>query len=178
MDTSLVESEDCGSVAIVTFKPRESFFAADGLVMAAFWSALDDLNLQQKKVVLFQMPDGFMSPNLVDEFWRKVREAPIDHAPRGGRARPLMLATADNSIRRSLSFLHSNPALNIAAFGGEVDFDLMGVLLACDYRICSENTTFVNRTLQRNLGTGGGTPWFLVRLVGLAAAVGRRGVFT
>jgi 2-(1,2-epoxy-1,2-dihydrophenyl)acetyl-CoA isomerase len=60
--------------------------------------------------------------------------------------------------------------LTISACEGEVDFDLMGLLLACKFRICSADTTFINRTLRRNVAPGSGTPWFLARLLGYAKA--------
>ena len=62
------------------------------------------------------------------------------------------------------------PALTISVCEGEIDFDLLGLPLACKYRICSEDTTFVNRTLKRNVAPGSGTPWFLARLLGYAKA--------
>lgn len=77
-----------------------------------------------------------------------------------------MVAAADASILRSLGFLRSISALTISTFAGEVDFDLMGLTLACGYRICSAETKFVNRTLERNTSPGSATPWFLSRLIG------------
>ena len=170
MDTSLVALEDHGDVALVRFTPRENLYTADSRAMVELWNAFDQLQIQRKRVALFHMPRDYLSAKLVDDFWQRAREAPIDHAPRGGRARPQMVAAADASMIRSLTFLRSISALTIAACEGEVDFDLLGLMLACKYRMCSADTTFVNRTLRRNVAPGSGTPWFLARLLGYAKA--------
>ena len=170
MDTSLATLEDRGDVARVIFKPRESLYAADGKAMLELWSAFDKLQIHRKQVACFHMPEDYLSPRTVDDFWQRAREAPVDHAPIGSRALPQMVAVADASIGRSLTFLRSMSALTIAACEGEVDFDLLGLALACKYRICSEDTTFVNRTLRRDIAPGSGTPWFLARMLGYAKA--------
>jgi enoyl-CoA hydratase/carnithine racemase len=116
------------------------------------------------------LPKDFLLPERVDDFWRRAKKEPIDHAPFGGHARPRMLAAADTAMQRSLAFLKSISAFTVAACEGEVDFDLLGLLLACRYRICAADTTFANRTLSRKLAPGSGTPWFLTRLLGYAKA--------
>ena len=168
MDTTLFSLEDRGDVAVARFKPREDLYTADSRAMIDAWAAMDEIQIQAKRVVIFRTPKDYFSPKLVDDFWRRAKEAPIDHAPRGVPARPHMVSAADASIKRSLTFLKSLPALTIVACEGEIDFDLLGLLLACKYRMCSADTKFVNRTLRRNVGPGSGTPWFLARSLGFA----------
>ena len=138
--------------------------------MIELWEAFDNLEIPSKTAVFFRLPKDYLSPARIDDFWRRAQEAPIDHAPFGGRARPQVLAAADTSMKRSLGFLKSIPGFTVAACEGEVDFDLLGLLLACRYRICTADTTFVNRTLSRHVAPGSGTPWFLTRLLGYAKA--------
>jgi enoyl-CoA hydratase/carnithine racemase len=138
--------------------------------MIETWEAFDRIGIQDKKVVLFRMPRDYLSPQLVDDFWRRASEAPIDHAPVGGRARPQLVAAADNSILRGLKFLHSLHGLTIGACEGEIDFDLLGLLLASKYRICTTDTTFVNRSLRRSVAPGSATPWYLARFIGFGKA--------
>lgn len=45
----------------------------------------------------------------------------------------------------------------IAAVQGELDFDLLGILLACPFRVCAEDTVFVNRVLE--VGVSPGSAW-------------------
>lgn len=166
METSLVTFEEQNGITVLRFKPRESLYAADSRAMIEMWDAFEKTHLGEHKAVVFHMPKDFLSPKLVDDFWQRASQAPSDHAPIGGRARPSMLAAADVSVQRSLNFLVSVPVLTIGAVEGDVDFDLMGLLLGCDYRICSSDTTFINRTLERNCEPGTGTAWFLSRSIG------------
>jgi enoyl-CoA hydratase/carnithine racemase len=161
MDTSLATFEDLGSHAVLRFNPRESLFVADSRAMIELWEAIDQI--QGKRVVIFRLPEGYLSPSVVDEFWRRANEAPSI-----GLVRPEMASVAATSIIRILTFLNSLPALTIGCCQGEVDFDMLGVLLSSKYRMCAADTTFVNRTLSRNAAPGSGTPWFLVRLLGHA----------
>ena len=168
MDTTLFSLEERGDVAVVRFKPRESLYTADSRAMIDAWAAMDEIQIQDKRVVIFRTPKDYLSPKIVDDFWRRAKEAPLGHASRGEPPRPHMVAAADISIKRSLTFLKSLPALTIVVCDGEVDFDLLGLLLACKYRICSPDTMFVNRTLRRKVGPGSATPWFLARSLGIA----------
>jgi enoyl-CoA hydratase/carnithine racemase len=170
MDTSLFSCEDRGRIVILRYKPRDHLFAADSRAMIESWEVLDRIQKQGKSVILFRMPRDHLSPALVDDFWRRASEAPIDHAPIGGRALPQIVAAADASMQRILRFLRSIAALTIGACEGEVDFDLLGLLLACKYRMCTTDTTFVNRTLRRSVGPGSATPWYLARFLGISRA--------
>ena len=170
METSIVSLENRGMTAIVRFKERDDLFATDSRAMISSWEALENIQIQDKRVVFFRMPRGFLSPHLVDSFWELAKEAPIDHAPRRGRALPKMVAAADASLKRGLAFLKSIPAFTISAGEGEIDFDLLGLMLVCNYRMCTADTVFVNHTLSRNVAPGSGTPWFLTRAIGRARA--------
>ena len=170
METSILSLEDCGNIAVVRLKAIDNLFATDSRAMIASWEAFDKLRIKGTRVVVFRMPRDYLSPKLVDNFWNLAREAPIDLAPRRGPALPRMVAAADASLNRTLTFLKSIPAYTVSACEGEVDFDLLGLLLVCNYRMCSADTTFVNRTLRRNVAPGSGTPWFLASLLGRARA--------
>ena len=52
---------------------------------------------------------------------------------------------------------------------GECDFFFLGAALACDYRIVTDETVFVNRFFESEV-TPGLLPWFLVRFVGQGRA--------
>ena len=143
METSLISLEDLGKVAVVNFKPRESLYAADSKAMIEMWDAFDRLKIQDKRVIIFHMPKDYTAPRLVDDFWQRASKAPIDHAPARGRAKPQMVAAMDASTKRTLNFLVSLQSVTIGCCEGEVDFDLLGLLLACKHRMCSTDTTFV-----------------------------------
>ena len=168
MDMTLLSLEDRGDVVVVRFKPRESLYTADSRAMIDAWTAMDEIQIQAKRVVVFRMPKNYLSPKLVDDFWRRAKEAPIGRAARGVPSPPHTVAAADVAMSRSLMFLKSLPALTIVACEGDIDFDLLGLLLVCNYRICSRDSKFFNRTLRRKVGPGSATPWFLARSLGIA----------
>ena len=171
MDTSLCSVQDLGEVAIVQFNPRESYHTADSDPILDAWATFDEIRLQTKRIIIFRTPKGFFSPNLIDDFWRRAKEAPIDSAPIGGTARPNMVGVADAAVLRAFNYLKSlTSTWTIFACEGEVDFDFLGLLLACNFRICGADTTFTNNSLRRNTGPGCAAPWFLVRLLGYATA--------
>ena len=162
VDTTLFEVEDRGDVAVVRFKPTDRLYTADSNAMNDAWAAMDKIQIQTKRVVIFSTPADYFSPEKVDDVWQ------LAQAARGASRRPHVVAAADASMKRSLLFLNSLPALTIVACEGEIDFDLLGLLLACKYRICSVDSMFVNRTLRRKVEPGSAAPWFLARSLGMA----------
>jgi enoyl-CoA hydratase/carnithine racemase len=71
-----------------------------------------------------------------------------------------------------INFTHESRVVVVAAFDGEVDFDLLGLLLACDYRICSERARLVNRVVERGISPGNALLWYLSRSLGDSQAMG------
>jgi len=49
--------------------------------------------------------------------------------------------------------------------------EFFGLLLACDYRITTEDTVLLNRFLELGIPAGAALPWLLARNVGCARAV-------
>jgi len=170
MDTPPFDFEDRGDIAIINFHPREGLFTADARSMIDMWEALEGLQVKRKQVILIRTPRDFLSPQRLDDFWRRASKAPVGHLPvRGGaRAAPQMVAAADASVKRTLKALNSTRALTIGSCQGQIDFDLLGLLLACKYRMCTTDTVFINNTLKRDSPPGSGTPWFLTKVLGKA----------
>jgi len=67
-----------------------------------------------------------------------------------------------------LRLLRKVALLKIIAVEGNVDFDLLGLMLAFDVRFCNRNSAFENRIPQRGVTPGFGIPWYLARQVGQA----------
>lgn len=170
MNRTPVHLEDRGQLAIVRFDRSEHLFASDLRSMTGLWEALDQVHIQAKHVALIRTPEDFLSPRLVDDFLREASSAPMDGTLAGGRIVPRIVAVADTSVKRVLTFLRSVRAMTVGVFEGEIDFDLMGFVLACKYRVCTSETRFVNHSLRRHAAPGAGTPWFLARLIGFAKA--------
>jgi enoyl-CoA hydratase/carnithine racemase len=170
MDTSLFSLRDQGDVSVVQFNPREGFHTAGVRPVRDAFLAFEQSQLDTKRIVVFRTPKGYFSPHLVDDFWRRAKKAPIENVPVGAPCRPNMVGLVDSTVQRALTFIRSLPAWTIIACEGEIDFDFLGLLLACNYRICSPDTRFANHTLRRNAPPGSAAPWFLVRLLGYPKA--------
>ena len=166
IDIALASLEDCGPLLKVGFKPQDHLYFSDSAAMTELWEAMETADAASRTVVLIQTPEDFLAPHTVDEFWQSAADAPLETSLFGNQTRPHSVRAAAVAVTRFLEFLGTIPALVVVSCQGQVDFDLLGLLLACNYRICTEETTFVNRTLERNVPPGSATPWFLSRILG------------
>ena len=54
----------------------------------------------------------------------------------------------------------------VVTLSGRMALPLLGPVLACDYRIASDDFTLVNRMVDYSIIPLGGMPWFLTQMVG------------
>lgn len=168
MDQPLANVRSEGDLAFIEFLPREKLYASDNRAMIGFWNLLSESQIERKKAILFRLPKDFFAPKLVDEYWQEAARAAPEPTPYGAQYRPRLVGTTDTTIRRTIEYLGNLPAFTVGVVEGQVDFDLMGLMMACDYRIASSDTVFVNNTLKRSSPPGTAAPWFLTRLIGYA----------
>jgi hypothetical protein len=170
MDNSLWEIESHDRFVVVRLKSQDIPFSTDAAAFRVGWEALNTTPSDAMQVILFRVPDGYLSPRMLDAFWENAHDEtpdPRQYAFASGRGmRPPALARAHGTVKQTLQLLRSFGGITIASIEGEVDFDAMGYVLVCRHRICAKNTVFINRTLQRCVSPGSGTPWFLSRLLG------------
>ena len=102
MESALFTLEDKGPVAVIRFKPREGLFTADSQAMIDSWQVLDRADIRSRRVLLFRMPRNYFSPQVVDDFRQRVRDADRQSMPSG---KPHILSTANVSVMRILTFL-------------------------------------------------------------------------
>lgn len=162
-----VEIQEHPGYAVVTFRSPEASYLGDGLVMADLWEAFEASHLQAKRLIVFRTPRNHFCPRLVDGWLERAKTSAASTVAHGKLVAQTTVA-ANVSVRRLLDFLKSSRALTIGVVEGEVDFDLLGLFLACSYRVCSDDTTLVNRTLHRGIAPGCATPWFLAKILGHA----------
>ena len=169
-ETELAVIEDHEVFSTIRFKERDDLYISDHNAMIELWHALEKLKISNRKIIILRMPKYFLSSKVVDHFWQRVEANPTNPKVSYRESGAYLMSATDAAMHRILEQLRSITALTIGVFEGEVDFDLLGVLLACKYRICTTNTTFVNRTLKRNVPPASGTLWFLSRMIGHAKA--------
>jgi enoyl-CoA hydratase/carnithine racemase len=162
--------EDQGDVRVLRLRPLEKIVFGHFDAMQNLFELLEGLHRRRQKVLLIEVQPGVLSPDIVDAFWEAARSEP---PVRGGRREPPRrptIAFLDAAIERLLPRLQTLETIVVATFQGEVDLDLFGTLLVCDYRICSDDTVLVNRVLERGSPPGSALFWLLCRYVGYGAA--------
>lgn len=167
----LFAMQKCGEIDIMTFGPRGPLQVKDLDEVDRLWECLGEHGRDYtKKVLLVVAAPGSLSPTNVDEFLDSIRR---DLTAMGPLAAMSVMETevtrADNAHRRFVQAVRNIHSVVIAAITGECDFSFFGPALACDYRIATENTVFVNRLLKGRTMPGV-LPWFLSRFLGHAAA--------
>ena len=119
------------------------------------------------------MPAGNFDADRMTRFWDTARGSPPDEPVLGARhphppGLPAQLIRLENGVVQLLRLLRRIDLFKIVAIEGEIDFDLLGLLLAFDARVCDRTTVFENRTLERGVTPGFGVLWYLAQYVGQA----------
>lgn len=132
------------------------------------WRFLSYESSSPSKVLVIEVPAGPLSPQSADRFLAAQQH------PVRGRLVPHRLQQAVHREKNFLSrFSEKLVALDsfvILTLSGRIDLPFLGPALACDYRIVSDDTIFVNRLLSRGLPPIGLLPWMMNRGLGYGAA--------
>ena len=162
--------ERAGDVWTVRFQPVDFMMFERLDVTETMFQLLAEVESKRVKVLRADYPAGSMSPAVVDQFWHDASKAPLVPGARHEPPLPAVIRNASTAIPRLLKRLRRITTLCVGSFQGEIDFDLFGVILAGNYRICSEDTVIVNRVLDRDAGPGSAMFWLLTRYLGFAKA--------
>jgi len=154
----------------VRFQPVDFMLFERLEVTEAIFELLAEVESKRVKVLRTDYPTGTLSPVAVERFWHDAREAPLVPGARHEPPLPAAIRNASTAIPRLLKQLRRATTLCIATFQGEIDFDLFGLLLAANYRVCTEDTIVVNRVLERDAAPGSAMFWLLSRYLGFATA--------
>jgi enoyl-CoA hydratase/carnithine racemase len=167
----LFDVEKQGSVTTLRLKPTDSLVGHDVEDRDPLLRALYEAGATQQKVLIFEVPEGRFSPAAVDRVLERGQEILAQKGPRFKGELHLLLSL-QYTYEWVINFLHESRMVVVAAFDGEVDFDLLGLLLGCDYRICSERARLVNRVVERGVGPASALLWYLSRSLGDSQAMG------
>jgi len=127
------------------------------------------------KAIVFTIKSGILSPANIDKILANHGLYPfggLQEKFAGTYLRPELadlireMVTAITVIQN----IRSMDAFVIVALDGEMPLALFGTVLACDYRIASEDFMLVNRIPQTGFTPLAGLPWFLTRILGRAKA--------
>ncbi len=161
-------AEDHGAFSVLRFGRHIPERVTDLEQTEKLWDFLEGPHI--RKVLLITTLPGSLSPASLDEFWEHVRH---DHAKRGFSPGESLahveVAREASAVQRFVTAVRSTDAFSIMTMEGECDLFFLGVALACDYRIVTDGTVFVNRFFDSEV-TPGVLPWFLVRFIGRGTA--------
>jgi len=170
--SELFEVEHDGTITTVRFQPADRLLPTKLRDRDEVLRALRNARRTSQKVLIFEFPEDGLGPNAMEKLaedgvarfaeklsWQKEEDLPL-------------LLRVRFFFEEVIQFAHAARTVSVASFDGAVDFDLLGLLLACDYRICSEKTTLVNRVLDRRMSPGNALVWYLTRSVGDSRAMG------
>ena len=154
----------------VRFQPLDFMMFQRLEATEAMFALMAEAESKHGKVVRADYPAGSLSPAVVDQFWEDAQRAPVVAGARHEPPVPALVRNASTAIPRLIKQLRRLTTLCITSFQGEVDFDLFGIMLASNYRVCSEDTVIVNRVLERDAGPGAAVFWLLTRYLGFGMA--------
>lgn len=154
----------------VRLKPTDCMMFGRPEATEPLFELLDEVRARHVKVLRCDYPSGSLSPTVVDRFWDEAKHAPLVAVGRHEPPVPAIVRNATTAIPRLIKELRRSTTLCITSFKGEVDFDLLDLLLVGHYRICSEDTVIVNRVLDRDAVPASATLWLLTHYLGVATA--------
>lgn len=164
--SELFEIREDGPVTVMTLKPTDDLIGADVEDRSSLLRALYDARLSQQKVLLLQIAEGPLSPSAVDRLWERGH-ASLEALPPGTPEEEIpLLLRVRSTYEEAIAYMRETEVVIVAAFEGPIDFDLLGLLLACDYRFCADTARLVNRVIDRGVSPGNALLWYLHRAIG------------
>lgn len=147
---------------VVVLRFRDDIALADIDVQHTWrlWEFFDRLARGPYRVLHIQFSTTHFDHRAFVKLWEYFRSIANDT----GRA-DLQMAREDCAMQRWITYMRDYRLFTIGAFQGELDINFLGLLLACDYRIASEDSVFVNRGRPPGRSHGTAVPWMLTRIV-------------
>jgi len=167
--SSVFTVENRGDVEILRIAPHEGLIGADLAEVNELWEFLQRILRERTKVLVILVSPGVFSPSNMGESWGGVLGPPPEAG--GVRRSPRSLHKLDmireeKAFERFETIVQRMDTIVMYALEGEILLPFLGPAMACDYRIVTEDTVFINRCLEAGMPPIGALPWFLPRFVG------------
>jgi enoyl-CoA hydratase/carnithine racemase len=149
-------------MTIVRFHPRERLAGADLGLLHGLWDFFEDEYRAPSRIIVLFVPSDLLSPRSLE----RLLGGPDNG---NGLATPGFsdrIVREENVIQRFIESVRGLDAFVVAVIDGEIAFQLASPLFACDYRIASSDSVFVNTTQTLPRAPLACLPWLLARLVG------------
>lgn len=151
---------------VLRLLPRESLAGTDLRLISRLWDFLEEESADPQPILVVLAPQNLLGPQNLERLLGGPNTS--EHLTVSEiRAR---IIREENVIQRFVKAVRRIDSFVIGVVGGDVALQLAAPLLACDYRIVSPDTIFVNTTQTLPRAPMGGLPWLLANLLGGAKA--------
>ena len=164
---SLFTTEIKGPVTVLTFSNRARDLLGMNLsAIDPLWGFFSEQEQHPAKAVVLHLPDSALGPESMDRILCAHGIQRNVHVHGKCRFDETDFTRQMNVMGRLIRAIRSTEALVVVTLSGNMTLPLLGPVLACDYRIVSDDFTLVNRMVDYSIIPLGGMPWFLTRRVG------------
>ncbi len=152
---------------VLRFCPRDSLAGADLGLLHGVWDFFENERRAPSRVLVVLAPPDLLSPRSLE----RLLGGP-DAGSSSLTATEIndRILREENVIQRFIEQVRGLNSFVVGVVGGEIAFQLAGPLLACDYRITSSDSVFVNATQTLPRAPLACIPWLLTKMVGGAKA--------
>lgn len=151
---------------VLRFHPRDSLAGADLGLLHGLWDFFEKERRAPSRVLVVLVPPGLLSPQSLE----RLLGGPDATASLTVTEISDRIIREENVIQRFIENVRELETFVVGVVDGEIAFQLAAPLLACDYRIISSGSVFVNTTQALPRAPLAGLPWLLTKLVGGAKA--------
>lgn len=163
---TLLSVDRTPNLTVLRLHERESLAGADLNLLAGLWDFWKEELREPRPVVVILAPPDLLSQRSLERLLRgPTATGRLATKEVSGR-----IIREANVIHRFIEKVRRVDSFVVGVVGGEVALPLAAPLLACDYRVVSSDTSFVNTTQSLPCAPLNCLPWLLTQLVGGARA--------
>jgi len=151
---------------VLRLLPRESLAGTDLRLITRLWDFLEEESEDPQPILVVLAPENLLGPPNLE----RLLGGPNTNENLTASEIRARIIREENVIQRFVKAVRRIDSFVIGVVGGDVALQLAAPLLACDYRIVSPDTVFVNTTQALPRAPMGGLPWLLANLLGGAKA--------
>ena len=151
---------------VLRFHPRESLAGSDLSLVHGVWDFFEAEQRSPSRVLVIQVPPDLLSPRSLE----RLLGGPSGDGHLSGSEVSDRILREENVIQRFIENVRGLNSFVVGVVPGQIAFQLAAPLFACDYRIVSSQSVFVNTTQALPRAPLACLPWLLSRLVGVARA--------
>ena len=160
--TKTFSVERSPDLTVLRFHGRRRLAGFDLGLISELWDFFDAERHEPARVLAVLVPDDLLSPRNLE---RLLVAQKTDRAGIAVEIRERIMREG-NVIQRFIESVRALDSFVVGVAGGNIALRLAAPVFACDYRVVSSKTVFLNMTQDLPHAPLGCLPWLLTRLVG------------